>query len=70
MQYSLYAFIPCGFLLGIALAVALISFWPGSRRRKVETISNKPRRSAEIIYFPTRRESAPALPVTRGYLKG
>jgi hypothetical protein len=70
MQYSLYAFIPFGFLFGIALIAALISFWPKARRRKVETVSNKPRRSAEIIAFPGRREQVSAMPAARSYRKG
>jgi hypothetical protein len=69
MQYSLYAFIPIAVLLAIALVVAAISFWP-SRRREIATISEKPRRSAEIIYFPVRPQPASAAPEPRIYREG
>jgi hypothetical protein len=67
MQYSIYAFIPFGVLLAIAFVAAPISLWPRARRRQIGTISNQPRRSAEILYFPSRRAPAPA---ARHYRKG
>jgi hypothetical protein len=70
MQYSLYAFIPLGVLLGTALIAVSFSLWPGLRRRKAATISNKPRRSAEIISFPGRREQVLPMPAARGFRAG
>jgi hypothetical protein len=62
MQYSLYAFIPFGILVAIALIAAGIALWPGKRRRVLSLttlLADKPRSSAEILNFPSRLDRLP-----------